>query len=666
MDESNSNYSGANVLSSSAEGIMNVGLSAGAGALEFSSEPSIDSVDFESVLIGMDDHTAPTNRDGTNTPLDEVWDAPSSPQPEPATPNTSSVDETPVGPDEKNESEEIDHAVQPSKYHLRPQTRELKGFTRTWIDRDDSGNYGEKVPNDELRKARRRQNHVKFQLRPESDPKYDETDGGGVNDQNERRAIPTLLISLAFKSEDGKAKYKSIIKSRPKEIKYQYDDENYNGYRLRKRGSSASTGYYSECNLDKSQFDPELPNDLTGHPVARGCWECLGLGIRCPLLDDERAWPCTTCIEDEHVCNLVTPPRFKRACERCKLRRRSCSYIYAQKHGEACQECMDNGHRCVAGPVKDKITTRIRYERDWKKDPPAKERPFKVRKAHSLDDSAQQPTLPNSTTTQRESAADNIDKGMAELDEDPFVRDRVPSRNNHHVKKTKFEHEAHGDTRPSKIHKVKKHSSGKTYKIQTRFCHPIIFNHEDVGTETTCHFCSDPSYAVFGLASRDVEVIEWQDGRGLEEICGGHKGEGVENTRVCITCTTERLPIIMCRTHELQPLKSTENDKFDENDAFAELLSGDGILRGRWCSICANLAMYECGTPGDDGAGCGLLVCEHCTLLLVGMYDGDLQKMLPEMSDEPTKERMLGLRADHEFLKEDGLLMKYVLWNSER
>ena len=115
-------------------------------------------------------------------------------------------------------------------------------------------------------------------------------------------------------------------------------------------------------------------------------------------------------------------------------------------------------------------------------------------------------------------------------------------------------------------------------------------------------------YAIVGLGDKEVEVIEWADGRGLEEVTGGHKGAGVENTRVCVRCTTERIQIIMCSNHELILLPSgANNDKVDENDAFEELLSCSGRLKGRWCSICPNLARYQCCTAGDEGAGCGLL-----------------------------------------------------------
>lgn len=123
----------------------------------------------------------------------------------------------------------------------------------------------------------------------------------------------------------------------------------------------------------------------------------------------------------------------------------------------------------------------------------------------------------------------------------------------------------------------------------------------------------------------------------------------------------------MCREHELILLQSgADDDKVDENDAINELLSGSNHLKGKWCSICPNLARWKCCTPGDDGSGCGLLACEHCMQLLAGVYKGDLQKMLPRLSDESMEKSMFGPRADAELLKEDGLLMKYVLWNSQR
>lgn len=45
---------------------------------------------------------------------------------------------------------------------------------------------------------------------------------------------------------------------------------------------------------------------------------------------------------------------------------------------------------------------------------------------------------------------------------------------------------------------------------------------------------------------------------------------------------------------------------------------------------------------------------------------GDLQKVFKQLRDEPSEQRMLGLRADHEFLKQEGLLIRFVLWESQK
>lgn len=94
-------------------------------------------------------------------------------------------------------------------------------------------------------------------------------------------------------------------------------------------------------------------------------------------------------------------------------------------------------------------------------------------------------------------------------------------------------------------------------------------------------------------------------------------------------------------------------------------MSGTTKASTKWCSVCPSLARYQC-TTSSDGCKCGLLLCEHDMVLLAGVYDGSLQAMLSLIKDEPSKERMFGLRADYEFLKQDGLLMKYVLWDSSQ
>lgn len=59
------------------------------------------------------------------------------------------------------------------------------------------------------------------------------------------------------------------------------------------------------------------------------------------------------------------------------------------------------------------------------------------------------------------------------------------------------------------------------------------------------------------------------------------------------------------------------------------------------------------------------MLCETCMVSVVGS-DGNLEKALDQLRDTPSEERVLGLRADHEFLRREGLLMRFVMWQSQR
>ena len=70
------------------------------------------------------------------------------------------------------------------------------------------------------------------------------------------------------------------------------------------------------------------------------------------------------------------------------------------------------------------------------------------------------------------------------------------------------------------------------------------------------------------------------------------------------------------------------------------------------------------GGEGDgvDGEGCGLRLCERCVGWLVERFEGDLDRMVEvvqggmEAGGEDARE--LIVRADVEFLRIDGLLMR--------
>lgn len=620
-------------------------------------------------LTDMEPSATNNDDDSTAPSPDNIWDVPESPNSETNTPNTSTMDGHENDRWEKDEAEDELDDFEPFKYHLRPQSREQRNtFMRTWIDQDDTGNYGEKDPNEENRKTRNRKSRLKLRLRSDAFISPDDIDDGMAYDERPPKVIPKLLVTLTFASEAGKTQAEDILTKPPKQSQTQ-DEVSPNGYRLRKRGASLSTRYYSECNLDKSRFDPDLPDNLTGHPAVRGCWECLGLGVECSLLDNEHAWPCRLCCADDHDCDLITPPKFKRTCERCKRTRSSCSYTYSPVHGEACQQCMDDGFRCVAGPVKDTIPTRIRYERDWENFPYQEPKPFKPRKSQISGDTVDESSEGEHSIKHKGDGKSGRRPSLHQTKISwPSMSSLELSQKQQAGEKRQLDevNQQSSPSRPVKKVRFAPEPQGETTTIETKFSHPIVFNHDEATDGNCCHFCSDASYATFGLGSKEVEVIKLEDGRGLEEISGGHKGEGVENTRVCISCTTERIPIIMCSTHELRPLEDSDKDKIDVNDAFADLLSGAPRLRAKWCAVCPNLAAYECCAPTEHGEGCGLVVCECCMVLLSGMYDGDLQKMLCGIKDEATEERIFGLRADYELLKEDGLLMRYVLWHSQQ
>ncbi|KAK3706372.1 hypothetical protein LTR37_012750 [Vermiconidia calcicola] len=543
------------------------------------------------------------------------------------------------------------------KYELRPQTQGTRAtFPSTWIDHDDTGNYGERKSSKEYRKIRLRRDRVKLRKATEAGFVIDTGDENEADDEALQRSIPKLMVTLSFSGEAGTAKFEELITKLPTTTGAQRQ-ETCNGPRLRKRSAAKVSRYYSECNLDRSGLASDFPDDWTGHPAARGCWECLSLGIRCTLLDNERAWPCYACQEDDHECELIRPPALKRACERCKRRRMGCSYTSTADHGEACQQCMEDGHRCVAGPAKDPVNERARPDRDWKNDALSKKWTPKIRK-HNDESPVDSVCSPSSPVSGYDGHHLPNKKSLAPLH-------TLQKQSNDLAHTTgQYDHPPKV-TASSKVTRGTKTDASST-RITTKFCHPIAFNHEDnIGAHEPCHFCVEPGYSIFGLGTKEVQVIEAEGGTGFEEISGGHQDDGVQNTKICSSCTLARLQIVMCEQHELKPTAGKEKDLLYMNTALTELLSGSPKANRKWCTICPSLAQYECCTPSDGCQGCGLLLCETCTIALAGLYDGDLQNMLPELKDEPTKERMFGLRADYELLRQDGLLMRFILSSNQ-
>lgn len=222
---------------------------------------------------------------------------------------------------------------------------------------------------------------------------------------------------------------------------------------------------------------------------------------------------------------------------------------------------------------------------------------------------------------------------------------------------------------PDPEHEEAYTTTGKIKTVCTKFCHPIRFDHDTSGpgSSESCHFCSTADYSLVGLGERRVEVIEWSNGRGWDEMQGGHKGEGALNTRICFNCTSARSNIIVCATHELRRIPGLRPK--DVEDAFCDLLDlapGEKSV-DKWCDVCVNLAAWECCARQEDcpDLGCGLALCVHC-LNDVGKHAGNLDNMLHGLVDERSEQRPLGLRADYELLKEGGLLFNLVRGSTSR
>jgi hypothetical protein len=130
-----------------------------------------------------------------------------------------------------------------------------------------------------------------------------------------------------------------------------------------------------------------------------------------------------------------------------------------------------------------------------------------------------------------------------------------------------------------------------------------------------------------------------------------------------------------CAKHELRRWDVSHMGSGNWHRGMAALLDGrfadvdeDGEeVRYHWCSVCVNLATWECVSMQEDMAGasvkvgCGLLLCDLCAVE-VEAANGDLQSVVRKLeeSDGLDQIRPRGLRADVNFLREDGIMEKFL------
>lgn len=457
-------------------------------------------------------------------------------------------------------------------------------------------------------------------------------------------------------------------------------------YYLRKRWVSVSDrdGDSGGCGVD------QLGQISLGHPAARGCKACLEIGISCTLLQEGSSYPCDTCVQDAIECELVIQPSQKRPCESCRRRRIVCSYREEGDHTLPCSQCTASSLKCVAGPR----TGRTRTGPSLDQDPSellklllGSRRRFlsctecrRSKKKCSL--LRKNEDLPCKSCCQQGSSCTFEPLGLTNNKTNKI--DKVPESDD--TRMQMHGPRAGGQKTPDQISEdqpVYKPPIAKIKTITTRFTHPIRFNYRssDKTEPPICHWCNDSLYGLLGLAETRVEVIDYQDGQGYIEIGGGHTATGHLPSRMCDSCTLHRFMVAACRRHEMVPIPGTDAEEFDFSCVKNYLVAGKASSVAppppfEWCSVCPSPAFYACRKPvhvdrlGDMAAallgnepGCGLLLCERCTVTMACDHDGRLDGLLDGLRTRANGEDGNGnvvLRADADFLHPAGELLRRV------
>ena len=207
--------------------------------------------------------------------------------------------------------------------------------------------------------------------------------------------------------------------------------------------------------------------------------------------------------------------------------------------------------------------------------------------------------------------------------------------------------------------------------IWTKIAHPINFNYEPVAGDPSpsCHWCHDLVYGLLGLGEIEVEVRVLDGGRGYIEIDDGHVAAGYAPSRMCDFCTFDRIKILSCKGHEIQPIEGMDPETFDYSTVLDMLEPGKAASAPFiWCSICPAPAFFACGTRDDIGSqmgeagmeedpGCGLMLCESCAVSLVNDHDNNLEGLLDKLRMDE-EDGGFNMRADADFLHPKGELMR--------
>ncbi|KAH2613731.1 hypothetical protein KXW93_003231 [Aspergillus fumigatus] len=479
----------------------------------------------------------------------------------------------------------INTLAEECKYSLR--RRRLRGkqtIPSCWLDDDSDSDY--RPEHDTIDSRRKRASRTKESNRP----------------KKQSRSSEQLIVIMAFSSTIGRS-FLAALPMTEEDIPPEHTEQLMQYWNIADSTEESSNSRYSLRKRERQQEGHEQLVDLD-EAAAKGCWACRKIHQECSLLEAQFAYPCQKCKDDCIDCELIIPPEWKRACERCKRSGKTCSYSHGETdHIVSCEQCQATETPCIAGPAKGK--------------PPLEPR-TKKEKSESC-------AVPGDS----KSIWDTIPPLTAEDEPDDPVT-LTPALKN-----------------------------GNIRIIHTSLAHPVNFAYEPPPDGTNpCHWCSNFVYGIMGLGRRAVEVIDFGDGRYVE-MNGGHVKDGHEPSRMCVTCALERIHVVNCTRHYIIPLKGYKVDTFDFDAAYNSLIPSPGQLPKQispWCSLCPNPAFFGCCTlqlvnkyqepvkqpTSPHARGCGLLLCERCELLMRA-YRGNLAKVVAK-NDQANAE--FGSRAD--------------------
>ena len=596
---------------------------------------------------------------------------------------------------EINKDEEVARKLdyQFRSYNLRStNVRDGKSVWITWLDADDSGNYdptkpegteermGRPLKRSDSHRRRRRSSSVQHSRDYISD---DDSESGSEGSQAEPRAATlsrlaarqqgaSITVTFELTTKDLKELAVKIPDNWPGAHHNKLSDEHYrflaeqinkrnNGwkpYNLRRRDSLRSQ-------LDDAQDEEDsliLPEgriphpfesdqvDIRHHPFARGCKACLQLDHNCSLLEDEFTWPCLTCADDDCECELLVAPERRKTCEDCRRKRKSCSYVsMASDPTKPCDECVVQGFSCVAGPDPTSIRERISYDKDYSQ------------AVTPIEDDRKYVTCTECRSEKKRCSLRN--------------RYDMPPCDSCHSSGIactfqELKRKSSNNLGRSTARKRQAEATNDAQLIRTALNHPVLFLHEE---PTECTWCTQ-NIGILGHGTREIVADLSADGLSYTEVSGGENEDGSDSDRMCIQCTMERCRVVGCVEHELRPIEGANSSSIDVEAMFARTMDHSPALpEDRWCAVCPSPAFYECCTTQDldmwgneldprskDAEGCGLILCENCAVCYGEL--GDLEEVIDAVNNEEARESWyLGLRADAEFLKREGLLVRNVM-----